>query len=170
MLDTDGDGIVDALDADGDDLSDDLNNDGFFNDEVTGLDDPARYPPEATFWRVSISHFSPHDLNWAWSIIKSLTPLKPHGPEESISPNPKGEADADQQNNEENDCQRHNSSFVEERSRIFHEDIPVPGTDITLHYASNRVEGYRFGITVPASGETVPEGLKRIIAKIEVAG
>ena len=52
---------------------------------------------------------------------------------------------------EENDCQGYNSSFVEERSRIFHEDIPVPGTNITLHYASNRVEVYRYGIT--SSGE-----------------
>ncbi len=33
-------------------------------------------------------------------------------------------------------------SFVEQRSRVYHEDIPVPGTDITLNYTSSRAEGY----------------------------
>ena len=48
-------------------------------------------------------------------------------------------------------------SFLEEKSCVFHEDIPVPGTDLTLHYASSRVAGYKPGvITVPASGDTVP--------------
>lgn len=96
--------------------------------------------------------------------------LIPQGPEGSISPDPEGEADVDEQKDEEDDCQGHTSSFVEERGRIFHEDIPVPGTDITLHYASNRLEGYRYKITVPASGETIPEGLKQIIAKVQSGG
>jgi RHS repeat-associated protein len=170
LLDTDGDETVDALDANGDGLPDDLNNNGLFDDETAGLDDPGRYCPGATFWRAPIIHFSPHDLNWARITIASLTPLAPHGPEGSIAPNPASEPDADQQNDAENDCREHHSSFVEERSRIFHEEIPVPGTDITLHYAVNRVEEYRYGIKVPASGETVPEGLKRIIAKVEVGG
>ncbi|MBW2630983.1 MAG: hypothetical protein JRC90_04325 [Deltaproteobacteria bacterium] len=41
---------------------------------------------------------------------------------------------------------------------------------MTLHYTGNRVEGYKTVITVPASGETVPESLKNIIVKVEVAG
>ena len=59
---------------------------------------------------------------------------------------------------------------MEERSGIFHEDIPIPGTDVTLHYASNSVGGYSTIITVPASGETVPDSLSRIIVNVEVAG
>jgi len=174
LLDTDTDGVVDALDATGDDVPDDLNSSGSFTDEVKGLEDAQRYQPEATFWRIALEHFSPHDINWARAIIECYTPLVPQGPENSISPNPDGEASADEAKPEEQialpndtDCL---NSYVKKRNRIFHEDIPIPGTDLALHYASNRVEGYRHGISVPASGETVPDGLKRIIVKVEVAG
>jgi len=159
LLDTDTDGIVDALDANGDDLPDDLNNSGSFSDEVTGLDDPERYAPGSIFWRVPVTHFSPWDCNW------------PYGPpDDATPPNPEGEPDTDQQQDEEKSCKSYTNSFVEDRSRIFHEDIPIPGTNMTLHYAGNRVEGYKSVITVPASGETIPESLKRIIVKVEVAG
>jgi RHS repeat-associated protein len=159
LLDTDSNGIVDALDADGNGQPNDLNNNGLFNDEVKGLDDSESYAPESTFWRVAVSHFSPWDCNW------------PYGPQgDAISPNPEGEPDADQQKDEERDCKEHISSFVEERSRIFHEDIPIPGTDITLHYASNRVQGYKTVIDVPASGDQVPASLKEIIVNVDLAG
>ncbi|MHC4559961.1 MAG: hypothetical protein ACYS80_21945, partial [Planctomycetota bacterium] len=59
---------------------------------------------------------------------------------------------------------------MKQRSRIFHEDIPIPGTDITLHYASNRVDGYQHKMTVPASGATVPASLKSILVRVNVAG
>ncbi|MEJ2097985.1 MAG: hypothetical protein P8Y38_12850, partial [Deltaproteobacteria bacterium] len=59
---------------------------------------------------------------------------------------------------------------MEDRSRIFHEDIPIPGTEMTLHYASNRVQGYQTRITVPISGNAVPASLKRIVAKLNIAG
>ncbi|RLB81142.1 MAG: sugar-binding protein, partial [Deltaproteobacteria bacterium] len=174
LLDTDIDGIVDALDADGDDLPDDLNNNGSFNDEVTGLDDDQKYPLGSTFWRVAVDHFSPCDMNWPRRIIASLTPLIPQEPEGSISPNPDGVPSTEDAMSEEPvklpekvNCL---NSYVENRSRIFHEDISIPGTDMTLHYASNRVDGYRRGITVPVSGATVPDGLKRIIVKVDVAG
>jgi hypothetical protein len=41
---------------------------------------------------------------------------------------------------------------------------------MTLHYASNRVEGYKEKIYIPVSGNTVPASLKMIIVKIELAG
>ena len=157
LLDTDTDGIVDALDTDGDDRPDDLNGDGFFTDEVMGLHDPVSYPPGATCWRVAVKHFSPWDCNW------------PYGPpSDAIPPNPKGAPSADQQI--ENDCRISGKCFVEARSRVFHEDITIPGTDITLHYASNRVEGFHHQITVPVSGDSVPESLKRIAVKAQIAG
>ncbi len=159
LLDTDNDGIADALDATGDDLADDLNNNGLFVDEVAGLDDPTRYSPGNTFWRSEIQHFTPWDCNW------------PYGPPAgAIAPDPDGMPDADQQQEEEKDCKTATGSFVEERSRIFHEDIPIPGTDMTLHYASNRVKGYKNTITIPASGATVPESLKGIRVKMTLAG
>ena len=157
LLDTDSDGIVDALDSDGDDLPDDFDGNGSFSDEVIGLDDGAAYPPDATFWRASVTHFTPWDWNW------------PYGPpEDAISPNPESEPDIDQQI--EDDCQGSNCSFVEERSRVFHEDIPIPGTDMTLHYASDRVSGYQTGIYIPASGDTIPASVNRIIVQADIAG
>jgi len=159
LLDTDSDTIVDALDATGDDQPDDLNSDGSYSDEVTGLNDPLKYPPDATFWRVIVTHFSPWDCNW------------PYGPpQDAIPPNPEGLPEANQQKDEQRDCQTNTGSFVEERSGIFHEDIPIPGTDMTLHYASNRVEGYGTAITIPASGAVIPDSLRSIVVKLEVAG
>jgi len=152
LLDTDGDGIVDAYDDVGD---------GQPHGGVTGLSNPTIYRPGATFWRFAVPHFySKWDANWGFS-----------PPNDAIAPNPNGEAEIDQQQDEKNDCKgRPNSSFAEIRSRILHEDIPIPGTDFTLHYASNRVSGYHYSITVPVSGDTVPSSLKRIVVNINVAG
>jgi RHS repeat-associated protein len=159
LLDMDSDGIVDALDANGDNQPDDLNSTGSFNDEVKGLDDFAKYPPNSTFWRVAVTHFTPWDHNW------------PYGPPaDAISPNPGTIPSIDQQKPEVKTCPTDINSFIEDRSRIFHEDIPIPGTYMTLHYSSNRVEGYKTVISVPVSGETVPASLKNIIVKVEVAG
>jgi RHS repeat-associated protein len=159
LLDTNIDGIADALDADGDDQPDDLDNDGSFSNEVTGLDDPARYTPSSTFWRVAVSHFTPWDCNW------------PYGPPPGAGgPNPKGKPDSDQEESGEDACGTSSASFVEDRSRVFHEDIPLPGTEMTMHYTSSRVEGNKTTIMVPASGESVPDVLKQIIVKVEVAG
>ena len=41
---------------------------------------------------------------------------------------------------------------------------------MTLHYTSNRVEGYQVVLTVPASGDMVPSSLKRIVIQVNVAG
>jgi RHS repeat-associated protein len=41
---------------------------------------------------------------------------------------------------------------------------------MSLHYASNRVPGYRHLISIPASGPAVPQSLKQIIVKLEIAG
>jgi RHS repeat-associated protein len=160
LLDTDTDGIVDSLDADGDDLADDLNNDGFFDTEVKGLGNPATYAPGDAFWRTELSHFTAVDHNWAASSTEGGTG--------DYLPNPDGEPYVDEQ--KKKPCLRTGCSYLEDRSRIFHEDIPIPGTDLTLHYASNRVEGYKQVITVPASGEDVPEGVKSIVVDVEVAG
>ena len=62
------------------------------------------------------------------------------------------------------------NSYVENRSCIFHEDIPILGTDLTLHYATNRTNGYKSVVTIPVSGATVPSILRTIIVKMEVAG
>ena len=159
LLDRNGDGVVDALDADGDGQPDDLNGNGLYEDEVTGLTNPLQYPPGTTFWRVAVTHFTPWDCNW------------PYGsPLDAVFPNAEGFPNVDQQQAEEKTCSAEVSSFVEERSRVFHEDIPIPGTGMSLHYASNRVPGYWQLVSVPASGPTVPQSLKQIQVKLEIAG
>jgi RHS repeat-associated protein len=159
LLDTDADGLVDAIDADGNSTPDDLDGDGSYSDEVRGLNDGDSYPPGSTFWRAEVKHFSPVDANWP--------PMLPTG---AIASNATRKSTASQQKEAGRDCKNTRCSFVEERSGIFHEDIPIPGTDVTLHYASNGVGGYSTIITVPASGETVPASLSRIVVKVEVAG
>jgi hypothetical protein len=155
----DRDGLVDALDADGDGEPDDLNGNGLYEDEVAGLANPQQYAPGATFWRVAVTHFTPWDCNW------------PYGPplDAAPAPNAEGFPNVDQQQTEEESCEEV-SSFIESRSRIFHEGIPIPGTGMSLHYASNRVPGYRSLISVPASGPTVPQSLKQIIVNLKIAG
>ncbi|MBU2482098.1 MAG: cadherin-like domain-containing protein, partial [Proteobacteria bacterium] len=157
LLDTDNDGIVDALDATGDNVPDDLNGNGSFRDEVTGLDDSTRYQPGATFWRVALSHFSPRDMNWPWG--------PPIG---AVEPNSQKIFSIDNKKCE--DCKTNSGSYVENRSRIMNEDIPITGTDMTLHYSSNRVKDYKTLIDVPVSGSSVPSNLKHIIVKCEIAG
>ena len=161
LLDTDADGVVDALDADGDGMSDDLDGDGSFNSEIRGLGNSERYTAGATFWRVQMNHFTPFDCNW---------PFGP--PADAIASNAVGTSFVDQLNSSLSGTTAGQSlgdrkclaSFVEQRSRVFHEDISIPGTDMTLHYTSSRVAGYNPGvISVPVSGETVPESLIKII-------
>ena len=159
LLDENVDGIVDALDADGDYLPDDINQNGDYADEVMGLDDSTRYFPGDTFWRVKISHFSSWDCNWPYGL-----------PSGALPPNPAGGPDFDHPNPKERPCATSISSFVEDRSRVFHEDIPILATDISLHYDGSRVEGYKTPITVLASGNKVPESLKRIVVEAHVAG
>ncbi len=147
LLDTDGDGVVDALDATGDDLPDDLNGDGSYSDEVKGLEDPAVYKPGNTYWRVEVTHFTPWDYNW------------PYGPpDDAIYPNG-GPPNADEQTEDDSDEADCLNSYVTRKSRVFHEDIPLPGTDITLHYANNRVRG----VTTDASGRRIGTGYKAVI-------
>ncbi|MHC4269644.1 MAG: NHL domain-containing protein [Planctomycetota bacterium] len=115
---------------------------------------------DSTYWRFETDHFTPWDCNW---------PFGP--PDGAIKPNPKGEPDAGQKPDKDDPCEiDYTSSYVERKSRIFHEDVPVPGTDFTLHYASNRVKGYKTVLNVPVSGDSVPASLKEIKVTIQMAG
>ncbi len=158
LLDTDGDGLVDAVDANGDGAPDDLDDDGDVSDEVDGLDKPGRYSPGDTFWRSTLTHFSPVDCNY---------PYAP--PLDAIRPNPRAKPVIDRQ--VKKDDREVICSYVENRTRIFHEDnIPVAGTSIKLHYATDRVKGYKTVISVPVSGESVPDSLAKIMVEVYVAG
>ena len=154
LLDTDSDGVVDALDDDGDGIADDLDNDGSFDDEVAGLSDADAYPPESTFWRIALDHFSTVDYNYpaAGAIA----------PDSSI--------DLSVNAQEKDEICYVTGSYVECKSQNFHEEIPVPGTPFHLHYSSDRTVGYHTVFNVQASGATVPDTLKEILVEARVAG
>lgn len=160
LLDTNGDGIADAIDATGTGQPADLNGNGSFADEATGLSDPSTYRPGSTFWRVEVAHFSPWDCNWPFGPPPDATP-----------PNPDSGPDTDSDPVDKDDtCKTPGGSYAEDRSRTVHEDILIPGTDMTLHYSSRRAAGYRYAFSVPASGGTVPASLRQIHVRVEVAG
>lgn len=157
LLDINNDGIVDSLDMDGDDLADDMDNDGLTVDEVLGLGNSS-YQPGETYWRFQTQHFSPCDLNFAYG-----TPDDATRPEVGLPL-------ADSQKEELLVCKTPGGSFVDDRGRILHQDIPIYGTDLTLHFASDRVSGYKTIIDIPASNDNVPASLKEIIVKVKIAG
>ena len=144
LLDTNGDGLVDAY------------TDGQNQYSAPGLTDPIQYPPNATFWRVELNHFTPWDFNWPLGPMIGRGPAAPPGPPfiQEKDPCPVTAI----------------NSYVENNNCIFHEDIPVLGTDLTLHYATNRTVGYKSVVTIPVSGASVPSILRNIVVKMEVAG
>ncbi|NKQ40440.1 MAG: PKD domain-containing protein, partial [Sulfurovum sp.] len=156
LLDTDGDGTVDALDSNGSDTPNDLDGDGNFADEVAGIQDNPSYLAGKTYWRAAITHFTPWDHNW------------PYGPPEDVED--PDEPDVDDDNDPKNDCQASVSSYVTTKSRVFHEDIPVAGTDITLHYSSKRVGGYDYLIDTKVDTTSAPTSTLSAVATLEVGG
>lgn len=57
-------------------------------------------------------------------------------------------------------------------SQVFQEQLPLAGTDFSLHYASDRVPGYLANATldIPLTGDTTPGGLLRTYFEVDVAG
>lgn len=152
--------VVNALDINGDNQPDDI--------DALGLEDTDRFHVGDTYWRFETAHFTPFDLNWPGA-----------APEDATAPNPYGSPVIDEQVQDQDDCNRTTNSYVNERSRIFHEDIPIPGTGLTLHYASNKTKGYlenigstghKYSIEIPLSGSTIPSSLKKILLRIDIAG
>jgi RHS repeat-associated protein len=142
--------VVNAIDSNGDYQPDSL--------DASGLDDPEKFHPDDTYCRIEVTHFTPFDINY------------PYGPpDDAIMPNPDSGPSTDP-NADNKQCDTETNSYIEDRGRVYHEDITVPDTDFTLHYASNRVEGYKEKITVPASGDYVPASLSYIIVTLDVAG
>jgi len=162
LLDTDSNGTVDALDTDGDALPDDVNGNGSVADEVAGIAGNPRYAPGATFWRFHVTHLSIWDCNW------------PYQPEPgSVPPNPPGgpgTGDGDPEGGEATPPHHPAGCHVDYRTGVFHEDVAIPGTSFSLHYASNRTNGYRVRFHVPLAGGSVPAPLRAGRVEISVGG
>jgi RHS repeat-associated protein len=151
LLDVDGDGVVDGLDYTGDSTPDDLNGNGNTEDEVIGL---AGYEAGDTLWWGSFNHFSAKDYNWGSSEDEAPTELAL-------------DLEQEDEQNEELEC---TGSYVKPYQQTFHEDIAIAGTNLTLHYSSQRTEGYKHKARIKVSGAEIPSTLEKMIVKLEVAG
>lgn len=156
LLDTDNDGKIDALDSTGDGQPNDLNGNGSVSDEVAGIADNPNYVAGKSYWRAAFTHFTPWDHNW---------PYAP--PQDAQEPDPNDPTSDDDQ---PNDCKTNVSSYVTGKSRVFHEDIPVAGTNITLHYSSKRVDGYKHIIDASTDTSTMPNSVAGARVTLKVAG
>ena len=156
LLDMDGDGVVDALDYTGDGQPDDFNDNNDTTDDAIGLQDPAVYKPNTTYWRTSITHFTPWDCNW------------PYGPGDDDVPPNNPEADGDNDGDKPTNCDGV-GSYVSTGDQSFHEDIAIPGLSQKLWYASNTASRFKT-VRIPASGDEVPSSLRSITVMMEVAG
>jgi RHS repeat-associated protein len=129
-----------------------------------GIDEAERqqladlYSPETTLWRVEIDHFTPWDCNW------------PYGPpadaESPRQPRPINTDTID------GFCPVDGASVIECQNQVLSESIALAGTDQSLNYRSNRVPGRTSArtVSIPLSGASVPDSLKRIELRLGVAG
>ncbi len=154
LLDTDNDGYVDGLDISGDNIADDINLNNDTSDEVSGLEN---YTPEKTYWRGSFNHFTPYDLNW---------PFVPPNSAEARG-DFKTETSIENKDQKELEC---TGSYVKPETQSFHEDISIAGTDLTLHYSSQRTQGYKHKFNVKVSEGTISPDLLEMIARLEIGG
>jgi len=149
MVDLDVDGSGTAADAA------QLAAHGITDDERIRL--AGLYAVGKSLWRTPITHFTPWDLNWPWGPPPDAAPPP--------SPTPEGTPpDGDE------DCVE--GCIIQPQSQSLGEKLPVTGTPFSLYYQSERMPGYQPGrtLTIPLSGDTVPDSLQAIELTIDIAG
>ncbi|HEX8440526.1 RHS repeat-associated core domain-containing protein [Archangium sp.] len=118
------------------------------------------YAPNATLWRVTMTHFTPWDCNWPY------TP-----PDDAIPPL---ELPPDIENDDpEEDPECTGGSIIETQNGTLGERLPLAGTSLGLNYRSTRVPGPRslaLTRTVRLTGPTVPASLLSVEFHVTVAG
>ena len=146
-IDSDGDGQKDAAKA--------LKKLGFSDDELQKIVDA--YPVGHSLWRVPVTHFSPYDLNWPTKFPDDAQPLSEDEiPDFPPAPN-------------EDTC-KEEGSIIECESQTLGKAIHIPGSDMTLWYRSDRVQGRGRRMVVHLSASRIPASLEDIHATIRVAG
>ena len=124
---------------------------GITDDERERL--AVKFDPTDELWRFAVNHFSTYDGNM---------PNALYAPEDAIQ-GPEGAVEPDQS------CETGGSLISCERMTLG-EDLELVGTDMTLHYRSDRVEGYDPQIKIPVSGASLPPSLKRIRVRALIGG
>jgi RHS repeat-associated protein len=145
-VDTDGDGAADTPAA--------LLALGITDEERARLD--SLYETGRSLWRVSLTHFTTFDLNY--SLVKQHE--KPEVEPIIKDGRPKVP------------CKTPARSTIECQTQVLGEQISLPGTPFTLHYQSDRASGRTLShsIDIPLTESSLPDGLRRVVLDIEVAG
>lgn len=117
----------------------------------------ANYSPGQTLWRVPVTHFTPYDLNWPTAFPDDAQPLDP----DEIPDFPPRPA--------EEPCKEPGST-IECESQTMTKMVPLPGTNMSLWYRSDRVAGRGRKMVARITLESVPSSLKRVEARLRVAG
>lgn len=114
--------------------------------------------------RIPIYHFSTHDPNYGVSPIQGA--VAPQNP--SATSGDQNKVNYGSGTTPTITC----GSIIECENQILGEIIPVTGTSLSLHYASDRVQGRQAANSgvIPLSGATVPTPLLRIELVVRVAG
>jgi RHS repeat-associated protein len=119
-----------------------------------------RYAPGTSLWRVQMQHLTPWDCNWPYGPPDDAEPPPPE-PDEPPEPDP----------DDDSDCE---GCVINPGSQTLGESINIVGTNLRLHYRSDRVKGravaYETKIPVSGAAESVPDNLQGIDVTIKIAG
>ena len=118
----------------------------------------SQYTVGTSVWRMSAEHFTTYDFNLNVAMMmyaqsraaaRAMQPLGLVGNASTV-------------------C----GSIVECENRVLGEQVPIVGTPYTLNYRSFRASGdlAMRSLRIPVTGETVPEGVGKIIVDVDVAG
>jgi|GEM_PF-957188 len=113
------------------------------------------YAVGQTLWRVPLTQFTDPDYNY---------PSAPNGSTANTQP-----ANGDNKD----PCQKQqSSSIIECQGQTLGEAVNLVGTPFSLNYRSDRVPGRTsaYSLTIPVSGASVPNNLKRIELETLIAG
>ncbi len=123
-------------------------------EQLAGLYDPGK-----TLWRVSISHFTPWDMNW------------PYGPPPDAIPPPVAPPTADDAPRPKKECYG-DGSIIGCQSQRLGQALPIAGTPFALDYWSDQVPGRlaHRALEIPITPASVPASLADVRLEISVAG
>ena len=125
------------------------------------------YSAGTSLWRVAIAHFSTLDFNWsAWGpraqqILNKMT----------------DDLERKAKNDDEaaailKGLKQQGQGTIDQTNQLFGEDQSITGTPFRLHYASDHQADFTAArsTTILLSNSTIPDGLKEIDLRVDIAG
>lgn len=152
----DGKAVLDVTGTGEPATTEELNELGITDSELAQL--AQLYQPGESLWRVRLTHLSTWDCNWPWG--------PPEDAEAPDVPLPKEQQSEDSE--EENECP---GCTISPQTQSVGESIKIAGTDFSLHYKSNRTNGYHGNrLSIPVTGSNIPTRLMSIELEVRIAG